>query len=257
MAGGGRRRERRRLHQGLRHLRVPGPDRRGGEGLRRLVRRAAEGSEADGPQRAAGGRCGTGGVAGQRVERRRPGAGRHRRRLGDRRAARDRRPAQRPARARARPNLPVLHPERARRLRERPDRDLPRPARAQLRAGVGVRDRLPRRRRGRRADPSRRRRRGARGRDRVVHPPAHPGRLLRDARPRCRGRGARQGLAPVRRHPRRLRDGRGRVHPAARGARTPPRRAGRRSTRRCSATALRTTHITWRSRTRTRSGSAR
>ena len=73
-------------------------------------------------------------------------------------------------------------------------------------------------RRGRRADPAGRRRRRSRGRDRVVHPPADPGRLLRDARARRRGRGSDEGLASVRRDPRRVRDVGGRLHPAARGA---------------------------------------
>ena len=50
-------------------------------------------------------------------------------------------------RARARPRLAVLHPERARRLGERPDRDLTRPARPELRARLGLRDRLARGRR--------------------------------------------------------------------------------------------------------------
>ena len=153
------------------------------------------------------------------VERPRPGARRHRRRLGDRRPARDRRAEQRAARPRRRPRLAVLHPERARRLGERPDRDLARPARAQLRPRLGLRDRLARRRGGRRDHQARRRRRGARRRHRVVHPPADPRRLLRDARPRRRGRGPDEGLAPVRRDAGGLRHVGGSVHPRARGAR--------------------------------------
>ena len=53
----------------------------------------------------------------------------------------------------------------------------------------------------------------------VVHPSVDPRRLLRDARPRRRGRGPDEGLAAVRRDARRLRDVGGRVHPSARGAR--------------------------------------
>ena len=153
------------------------------------------------------------------LERGRPGAGRRRRRLGDRRPARDRRADERPPRPRPRPDLAVLHPERARRLGERPDRDLARAARAELRARLRLRDRLARRRRRRRADPPRRRRRRARRRHRVLHPSADPRRLLRDARARRRGRGPDEGLAAVRRDARRLRHVGGRVHPPARGAR--------------------------------------
>ena len=50
---------------------------------------------------------------------------------------------------------PWFLPERARRLGERPDRDRSRRARAELRSGLGVCDRVTRGRRGRRADPPR------------------------------------------------------------------------------------------------------
>ena len=152
-------------------------------------------------------------------QRRGPGSRRRRRRLGDRRPAGDRRADGRPARARARPCVAVLHPERARRLRERPDRDLARAPRPELRAGVRVRDGLARGRGGRRDDPARRCRRGARRRHRVVHPSADPRRLLRDARARRRGRGSDEGVAAVRRDAGRLRDVGRRVHPRPRGAR--------------------------------------
>ena len=49
----------------------------------------------------------------------------------------------------------VLPAERARRHGQRPDRDRARPARAELRAGVRLRDRLTRRRRGGRDDQAR------------------------------------------------------------------------------------------------------
>ena len=78
---------------------------------------------------------------------------------------------------------------------------------------------LPRRRRGRGADPARCCRRGARRWHRVVHPPADPGRLLRHARPRRGGGEPAAGLAPVRRDAGRLRDVGSGVHPRARGAR--------------------------------------
>ena len=87
-----------------------------------------------------------------------------------------------------------------------------------------------------RRDPGRRHRVGDRAAD--------PGRVLRHAgagrRPRRPGR----RVAPVRRHPRRLRDGRGRGGGDGRGARA---RAGARcarSTARCSATARPTTPTT-------------
>ena len=129
------------------------------------------------------------------------------------------------ARARARPGLAVVPAERPRRLGERPDRDRPRPPRPELRARLGLRDGLARGRRGRRADPPRRRRRRARRRHRVVHAPAHPRRLLRDARSRRRGGGPDAGVAAVRRDAGGVRDGRGRVRAPARGARA---RAGAR-----------------------------
>ena len=154
-------------------------------------------------------------------------------------------------------DLAVLHPERARRLGERPDRDLARDPRPQLRARLSVRDRLARGRRGRRADPPRRRRRGARRRHGVVHPPADPRRLLRDARPRRRGRGPDEGVAAVRRDARRLRDVGGRVHPRCSRSSSRRRRAARRSTPRCSATGRRTTRTTWPSRSRRRPASRR
>ena len=120
-------------------------------------------------------------------------------------------------RARARPRLAVLHPERARRLGERPDRDLARPARPELRAGLRLRDRLARRRRGGRAHQAGRRRRRPRRRHRGLHAPADPGRLLRDARARRGGGAPAARLAPLRRHARRLRDGRRRLRSRPRG----------------------------------------
>ena len=170
---------------------------------------------------------------------------------GHRRAGRD------APRARAGPRLAELPAERARRLGLGPARDLARDQRAELRRRLGVRDRLARDRRGGRDDQARRRRRGARGRHGVVHHPADPRGLHGDARARRRGRASAPRLAAVRRDPRRLRDGRGRRRRAARGLgdRRAPRRAG--STPRCSATAPRTTRITWHSRSRRRRASPR
>ena len=139
--------------------------------------------------------------------------------IRDRRLPRDHRAGRGAARARAGPRLAVLHPERARRRGERAARDLARFPRPELRAGLGVRDRLARGRRGGGADPARRRRRRARRRRRGVHAPADPRRLLRDARARRRGRVSAARLAPVRRDARRVRDGRGRLRARARGAR--------------------------------------
>ena len=161
------------------------------------------------------------------------------------------------ARARPRSRLAVVPPERARRLGERADRDRPRPARPELRAGLGVRDRVARGRGGRRDDPARRRRRRPRRRHGVLHAPGDPRRLLRDARARRRGGGSDAGLAAVRRDARGVRDGRGRLRAAPRGARARGRRAARGSTPRCSATGPRTTRTTWRSPIPSRSASRR
>ena len=132
----------------------PGADRGRGEGLRPDHGRAGEGGAPDGPERPARARRRAGGLAGRRSQRGRPGARRRRRRLRDRRPAGDRRADVRAARPRPRPDLAVLHPERARRLGERPDRDLARDPRPELRARLSLRDRLARRRRGSRADPA-------------------------------------------------------------------------------------------------------
>ena len=90
--------------------------------------------------------------------------------------------------------------------------------RAELRARVGVRDGLDGGGGGGGADPSRRRRRRARRRRRGSHAPGDPRRLLRDARPRGRGRAPAARLASVRRAPIRLRHGGGRVCARAGGA---------------------------------------
>ena len=135
--------------------------------------------------------------AGRRV---RAGAGRRALRHRDRRADRDHAEQHAIARrARARPRLAVLHPERARRRRQRPDRDRARLARPELRAGLGVRHRLDRDRRGGGGDPPRCGGRGARRRRRGVPPPADPRRLLRDARARRRGGVPAARVAAVRR----------------------------------------------------------
>ena len=85
---------------------------------------------------------------------------------------------------------------------------------------------------------------------------ADPGRLLRHARARGRGRGSDPRDAPLRRDAGRLRDGGGGVHPRPRGAARRRRPAARRSTRRCSATAPRTMRTTSRSPSRRRPGVA-
>ena len=202
-------------------------------------------------------------AAGQRgarrrgAERLRPGAGRHRPRLGDRRLPRDDGAARGAAGARPRPRVAVLPAERAGRLGERAAGDLARDPRPELRGRVRVRDRLAHGRRGRRADPARRRRRRARRRHGGGDAPADPGRLLRDARARRRGGVPAARLAAVRRDAGRLRDRRGRVRARCWRTWRRRRRAARRSTPRCSATARRTTRTTWRSPTRSRSASPR
>ena len=92
--GVGRRRPQRdRLHRELRRERVPGPDRRRGARLRSLGADPGQGGAADGPQRPAGRRCRAGGLGRGGDRGVRPGAGRHPRRLRDRRHRDDRRAA--------------------------------------------------------------------------------------------------------------------------------------------------------------------
>ncbi len=98
-------RERDRLHPGVRHERVPGPDRRRGQGLRSGDGCASEGGPADGSQRPPRARRRAGGVAGVRARERRSSTDGRRRRLGDRRPAGDRRAALGLARPRPRPGL--------------------------------------------------------------------------------------------------------------------------------------------------------
>ena len=187
------------------------------------------------------------GAGGRRAERLRPDARRDRVRIGDRRRPRHPRAGRHAARARAGPRLPELPAERARRLRLRTARDLARHQGPELRGRLRLRNGLARRRRGRRDDQAWRGRRGARRRHRVLPRAADPRRLHRDARARRRGRATR-----------RARPGRStRRGPASSWRRVPARscsRTGRRpsgaaprSTPRCSATAPRTTRITWRS----------
>ena len=85
--------------------------------------------------------------------------------------------------------------------------------------GLGLRHRLDGDRRGRRDDRARPGRHRPRGRHRGRDHAAHPRRLLRDAGARGRGRRPDARDAPVRRDAGRLRDGRGGLHPRARGAR--------------------------------------
>ena len=153
------------------------------------------------------------------LQRLRPGARRRRPRVGDRRLHRDHGAERGHERAGPDPRLPVLHPERARRLRERPGRDLTRPARPELRACLGLRDRLPRRRRRGGDHPPGRRGRDPGRRHRGLHAPPDPGGVLCDARAGRRGRASAAGLASIRRDPGRLRDGGGGLRPPARGSR--------------------------------------
>ena len=93
--------------------------------------------------------------------------------------------------------------------------------RAELRAGLGLRDRLARGGRGRRDDPPRRRRRDPRRRHRGLHPPADPRRL----HARCAG-------SPPRTRTRRAPRGRStRPAPASSWARGPARSCSRSSSR--------------------------
>ena len=216
--------------RGVRRDRVPRADRGGGEG----VRRRRPSSAAEGGAAASSATSLLAVAAAQEawadagLDGRRPGAGRDPRRLGDRRHHDDRRAARRASRARPRPRLAVLPPERARRLGERADRDRARAPRAELRARLRLRDGLARR-------SARARRRSAAATPTSSSPaaprrrmhPAHPRRLLRDARARRRGGGPDARLAAVRRDARRIRDGRGRLRARARGARGGAARAGR------------------------------
>jgi hypothetical protein len=104
-----------------------------------------------------------------------------------------------PRRTRARPRLAVLHPERSRRLGERPDRDLARHARPELRARLRLRDRLARASaRGPRSSGAATPTSVLAGGTESLHAPADPGRLLRDARARGRGRASAARLQAVR-----------------------------------------------------------
>ena len=210
--------------------------------------RLGEGRAEARPQRPALARRRAGGRR-RRAARRRllAGPGRDPLRHRDRRDHGDRRAGGRPARARPGSRRADLHPERARRHGERPARDRARLPRPELRAGLGLRDRLDRGRRGGGGDQARRRRRRPRRRRRGRHHTADPRRLLRDARPRGRGRAPAASVAPLRRHARRLRDGGGRLRARARGARGCRSVAARRSTPRSSATRCRTTRTTSRS----------
>ena len=153
------------------------------------------------------------------VEGVRPCPGRDPRRLRDRRDRDDRRAAAGLPRAGSRPRLAVLHPLGARRHGERSDRDPAGTHRAELRAGLGVRNGLDGDRRGSRDDRARAGRHHPRGWHRGRDHPAHPRRLLRHAG--ARGRGGRPDPrdASLRRDAGRLRDGRGSMHPRARGVR--------------------------------------
>ena len=205
-----RRRERNRLHQIVR----PRASSRSASQPRsrtsmRKRPRQREGGAAARPERLARARRRRRGEGGRGAERLRPGARRRCPRVGDRRLHWDHGAERGHERAGPNARLPVLHPERARRLRERPGRNLTRAARPELRARLGLRDRLPRRRRRCGDHPPGRRGRDPGRRHRGLHAPAHPGGVLRDARAGRGGRASAARFASIRRDPGRLRDGGG------------------------------------------------
>ncbi len=208
------RRERHRLHPGVRRERLPGAHRRRGEGLRAAATSSRRRRRATSTATS----CSRSRPAKEALERRRRStrlrAGPRRDRLRLRRSAASSGSCEQHdvlQRARARPRLAALPPERARRLGERPARDLARAPRARTT------------RRSRPARPGSHAigegaeliRRGdadavlAGGTEACMHPLILAG-LLRDARARRRGGAPAARLAAVRRDPRRLRDGRGR-----------------------------------------------
>ena len=135
--------------------RLSGSHRLRGEGLRARGGRRAQGRTPARAERRAGGRGRAGSVG--RCGRRRGGPcpGRHSRGLRDRGSHGRTRPERGTQGARIHACVAVVPSERARRLGERPDRHRSRPAWPELRPGLGVCDRVTRRRRGRRADPPR------------------------------------------------------------------------------------------------------
>ena len=195
--GGGRRgAERSGLDPLVRRERLPGAHRVRGEGLRARGSRRPEGRAPARAERRARRRGGARGVERRGRRRGRPRSRRHPRRLGDRRCDGRPRPERgaRSERGHTRvspwflPNVLVDSASGQIAI----DLGLRGP---ELRAGLGVRDRLARGRGGRRADPARRRGRRPRGRHRVLHAPGDPRRVLRDARSRRRGGGPDAGLA--------------------------------------------------------------
>ena len=160
--------ERDRLHRGLRRERVPGPDRRRGEGFDATRSHRRRGRRMDrnvllalGAAQEAWREGGLNGIDPARVGivvgsaiGGLPGI------VEQQNVLRDRGPDR----------FAVLHPERARRLGERPDRDLARPARPQLRARLRLRDRLHAVGEGAELIRRRRRRRLAGGTESCIHP---------------------------------------------------------------------------------------
>ena len=239
--------QRRRLDRGVRRLRVPGADRRRGARLRPGRARPPEGGAADGPERPARRRRGAGGL-GRRGRStglstaRASGSSSARRSAGSRRSSSSSRCFAERGPDRVSPffipsvlvdtasgqiaiQLGITGPNYA-----------PVSACATGSTAIGEAAESIRRGAGRRR--ARRRHRGA------DHPLilagfcAMRGLVAEEEDPTLR-------VAPVRRDARRLRHGGGRVHPRARGARGGAGARARRSTRRCSGTAPRTTRTTW------------
>ena len=135
------------------------------------------------------------------------------------------------------PGLAVLHPGPDRQSGRRPGVDPDRRARTQQRPCHGLHHRSPCGGRCLPADPARLRRRHDHRRRGGRDHAARGRRIHRHARALPAQRRAAARLPPLGQGPRRLRHGRGRRHPGARGARVGARRAARPSTPRSSATA--------------------
>ena len=239
-----RRAERRGRDPVVRRQRLPRQHRRRGQGLRPVEGDAGEGGAPHLERRALRRRRGARGGRRRRA--------RHRQSLADRRRdrKRDGRPplhapaAADPRGARLGPRVAALAPEHAGRHLDQPRRNAARSPRHQLLDRVRLRDRHPCR-------SARRPRRSPATRPTSCWRAPPSRRWCRSssrASARCErsstGGTTRRGLAAVRRHPRRLRDGRGRRGPRPRGARAGPgaRRADLRRDRRLRRVERRVPH---------------